>query len=259
MIHVKVLSSGAWVKNNFKIPIQLPHEVEDTMPRIDNFYSSKHSGRKLAFHPLLSHGSMIFKSKLGKYELEVTSLQIAILSSWNRRPNSELLIKDLLLSTKLPEAELRKSLVSLTQNPKLKVQLLLTESGIKAKDGKEFKANTKFRVNRSFSLIKGGKVAPRGKVSLIGRLPLVADRASKKELDDIALIRSLRTQEAIQKILKSRKSVTKADLVSELVDMLKSHFLPSKRLINEQIDWLTERDYIASDPMNPEMSLIYKA
>ena len=202
------------------------------MPRIEEFYNSKHSGRKLNFHPLLSHGSLVFKSKLGKYELEVTSMQIAILSSWNRRPNSELLIKDLLISTMLPEAELRKSLVSLTQNPKLKIQLILTEPEVRAKDGREFQPNTKFRVNRGFALIKGGKIAPRGKVSLIGRLPLVADRAGEKERDEIDSIRAMRTQEAIQKILKTRKSITKANLVSELVDLLKSQFLPSKRLVN---------------------------
>ena len=85
-------------------------------------------------------------------------MQIAILSSWNRRPNDELVIEQLLISTQLPEAELRKSLVSLTGNPKLKIQLILTEPEVKAKDGKEFKSNTKFRVNRGFALIKGGKV-----------------------------------------------------------------------------------------------------
>lgn len=79
----------------------------------------------------------------------------------------------------LPEVELRKTLVSLSQNPKIKIQLVLTVPELIK--GKDFPADTKFRVNRAFALIKNGKVAPRGKVSLIGRLPLVAEKNSRKD------------------------------------------------------------------------------
>jgi len=70
---------------------------------------------------------------------------------------------------------------------------------------------------------------------------------------------TIRTQEAIQKILKSRKSVSRSNLVIELIDLLKSQFLPSKRLINEQIEFLIKQDYIGPDSNNPQTALIYKA
>ena len=235
------------MKGVSNFPIQLPHEVEDQIPKIVDHYNSIHSGRKLNFHPLLSHGSLLYKSKLGKwtvfskfqlfsgkYELEVTAMQLAVLSSWNRRPNDALLLQDLLVSTMLPEVELRKTLFSLTQNPKLKLQIILTEPEIKGK--RDFTSDVKFRINRGFALIKGGKVAPRGKVSLIGRLPLVAERPNADDQQEIEHLRGIRVQEAISKILKSRKTITLTNLVPELVELLRSQFLPSKKLIKVKID-----------------------
>jgi cullin-5 len=45
----------------------------------------------------------------------------------------------------------------------------------------------------------------------------------------IVQLRILRTQEAIIKILKMRKRISNASLQTELVDILKNMFLPSKK------------------------------
>ena len=156
-------------------------------------------------------------------------MQVAVLSSWNRRPNSQLKISDLLVSTMLPEVELRKTLISLSQNPKLKIQIILAEP--KIKNQRDFPDTVQFRINRGFALIKGGKVAPRGKVSLIGRLPLVAERPNSDDQQEIEQVRGMRTQEAIIKIMKSRKKSTLANLTSELVEVLRAQFLPPKKII----------------------------
>ena len=123
-------------------------------------------------------------------------MQVAVLSSWNRRPNEQLLLSDLLISSMLPEVELRKTLISLTQNPKLKLQIILTDPPIKEK--RDFPDNVNFRINRGFALIKGGKVAPRGKVSLIGRLPLVAERPNADDQAEIQQLRGMRVQVRVQ-------------------------------------------------------------
>jgi len=57
----------------------------------------------------------------------------------------------------------------------------------------------------------------------------------------------LRTQEAIVKILKMRKKMTNAQLQTELVEILKNMFLPSKKMIKEQIEWLIEQKYMRRD------------
>lgn len=44
-----------------------------------------------------------------------------------------------------------------------------------------------------------------------------------------------------------RKKISNAQLQVELVDILKNMFLPSKKMIKEQIEWLIENRYMKRD------------
>lgn len=52
--------------------------------------------------------------------------------------------------------------------------------------------------------------------------------------------------------MKSRRTMNAAQLQTELVEMLKQMFVPTRNLIKEQIDWLIERRFIerSSEDMN---------
>ncbi len=50
--------------------------------------------------------------------------------------------------------------------------------------------------------------------------------------------------------MKTRQRITNAQLHVEVVDLLRNMFLPSKKLIKEQIEWLIESHYIARDTTN---------
>ncbi|KAM6099002.1 cullin-5 isoform X3 [Calonectris borealis] len=65
------------------------------------------------------------------------------------------------------------------------------------------------------------------------------------ELPDAELRRTL--WEAIIQIMKMRKKITNAQLQTELVEILKNMFLPQKKMIKEQIEWLIEHKYIRRD------------
>lgn len=80
-------------------------------------------------------------------------------------------------------------------------------------------------------------------MNLIGRLHLTAEQ-DEQEHDDIIKLRVFRIQEAIVKIMKMRKQLHSAQLQTELVEMLKHMFLPSRKLIKEQIEWLIEQRYL---------------
>ena len=67
-----------------------------------------------------------------------------------------------------------------------------------------------------------------------------------------------RLQEAIVKIMKMRKRITNAALQTELVEILKNMFLPSKKMIKEQIEWLIDNKYMKRDEDNINM-FIYMA
>jgi cullin 5 len=63
----------------------------------------------------------------------------------------------------------------------------------------------------------------------------------------VTKMRRVNLQEAIIKILKMRKKITNAQLQTELVDILKNMFLPTKKMIKEQVEWLIEHKYLRRD------------
>merc|ERR1711988_1115129 len=244
-VSIKILNIGAWARTSERVPVTLPRELEDFIPDVEEFYKSKHSGRKLQWHHHMSNGTITLSNPIGKYDLDVTTFQMAVLFCWENRRYDSLTLENLRLATELPETELRKTLWSLVQFPKLKRQVLLYEPQVTKPS--EFTEDTLFKINHEFAILKNGKLQKRGKINLIGRLQLSTEKARKEENESIMQLRILRTQEAIIKILKMRKRISNAQLQSELVDILKNMFLPSKKMIKEQIEWLIEHKYMRRD------------
>lgn len=247
-INIKILNAGAWARSSDRVTVTLPMELEDYIPQVEEFYRQKHNGRKLQWHHLMSNGIITFANDIGKFDLEVTTFQMAVLFAWNQRPKDHISYESLQLATELPDTELRKTLFSLIAFPKVKRQVLLCEP--EAKQPKDFTDNTMFWVNQEFGIIKNGKLQKRGKMNLIGRLQLSTERSKEEDNDGIVQLRILRVQEAIVKILKMRKRISNAALQTELVEILKNMFLPSKKMIKEQIEWLIEHRYMRRDEDN---------
>jgi len=47
--------------------------------------------------------------------------------------------------------------------------------------------------------------------------------------------------------MKMRKRITNAALQTELVEILKNMFIPQKKMIKEQIEWLIDHKYLRRD------------
>lgn len=109
-INIKILNAGAWARSSERIAVTLPTELEDYIPQVEEFYRQKHRGRKLQWHHLMSNGTLNFTNKVGKFELEVTTFQMAVLFAWNERPNEKISYESLKLATELPDSELTKTL-----------------------------------------------------------------------------------------------------------------------------------------------------
>uniref|UniRef100_A0A3Q2FWC7 Cullin-5 n=1 Tax=Cyprinodon variegatus TaxID=28743 RepID=A0A3Q2FWC7_CYPVA len=244
-VNIKILNAGAWSRSSEKVFVSLPTELEDLIPEVEDFYKKNHSGRKLHWHHLMSNGIITFKNEVGQYDLEVTTFQLAVLFAWNQRPRERISFENLKLATELPDAELRRTLWSLVAFPKLKRQVLSYDPVVSSP--KDFAEGTLFYVNQEFSLIKNSKVQKRGKINLIGRLQLTTERMREEENEGIVQLRILRTQEAIIQIMKMRKRINNAQLQTELVEILKNMFLPQKKMIKEQIEWLIDHKYIKRD------------
>ncbi|XP_065907463.1 cullin-5-like [Dysidea avara] len=248
LVNIKVLNAGAWSRSSERVPVTLPRELEDFIPDVEQFYRERHQGRKLHWHHILSNGVVAFQNQVGKFDLEVTTFQMAVLFAWNQRPLEKISFEDLRLATELMEPELRRTLWSLTAFAKMKRQVLLCEPP--ASSPRDFKPDSMFHINQEFALVKAGKVQKRGKVNLIGRLQLTTEKTKEEDNEGIIALRVLRTQEAIVKIMKMRKRITNAALQTELVEILKNMFIPPKKMIKEQIEWLIENKYMKRDDKN---------
>ncbi|XP_021958442.1 cullin-5 [Folsomia candida] len=255
-INIKILNAGAWARGSERISVSLPIELEDYIPEVEEFYRKKHNGRKLQWYHHMANGTITFSNSVGKFDLDVTTFQTAVVFAWNQRPKEKISYENLRLATELPDPELRKTLWSLVAFPKVKRQLLLYSPEVQSP--KDFTENSLFWINQEFSVVKNGRIQKRGKISLIGRLQLSTERSREEDNEGIVQLRILRVQEAIIKILKMRKKISNAQLQVELVDILKNMFLPSKKMIKEQIEWLIENKYMRRDEADIN-SFIYMA
>lgn len=244
-INIKILNAGAWARGSERVTVSLPLELEDYIPEVEDFYKKKHSGRKLQWYHHMSNGTITFSTGVGRFDVDVTTFQMAVLFAWNQRPLERIPYENLRLATELPDPELRRTLWSLVAFPKLKRQVLLYSPEVQSP--KDFEENTMFWVNQEFALVKNGRLQRRGKLNLVGRLQLSTERSKEEDNQSIVQLRILRVQEAIIKILKMRKHISNAQLQSELVDILKNMFLPSKKMIKEQVEWLIEHKYMRRD------------
>uniref|UniRef100_A0A8R1DNJ8 Cullin-5 n=1 Tax=Caenorhabditis japonica TaxID=281687 RepID=A0A8R1DNJ8_CAEJA len=252
-INVKVLNGGAWGRGSSEmIRFSLPRELEDFVPEMEAFYKKQHNGRKLCWMHHWSSGTMVFgTANGGRFDLEITTFQMAVLFCFNDRAHEKISLETLRLATELPDAELNRTLLSLVAYPKMRSQILTCDvptgpnGQISARD---FTDSTKFSINHDFHLIKNGRVQQRGKVNLIGRLQLSLEANAEKEHESIVALREFRVQEGIVKIMKMRKQITLAQLTMELVEILKPLFIPNRKIIKEQIDWLIENKYMERRP-----------
>lgn len=244
-INIKILNAGAWARGSERVTVSLPLELEDYIPEVEDFYKKKHSGRKLQWYHHMSNGTITFCNGVGRFDVDVTTFQMAVLFAWNQRPFDKIPYENLRLATELPDPELRRTLWSLVAFPKLKRQVVLYSPEVQSP--KDFDENTVFWINQEFALVKNGKLQKRGKINLVGRLQLSTERSKEEDNESIVQLRILRVQEAIIKILKMRKRISNAQLQTELIDILKNMFLPSKKMIKEQIEWLIEHKYMRRD------------
>uniref|UniRef100_A0A7E4ZYY5 Cullin-5 n=1 Tax=Panagrellus redivivus TaxID=6233 RepID=A0A7E4ZYY5_PANRE len=245
ILTLKVLNVGAWGKPR-RSHVSLPREIEDCAGEIEEAYKKMHCGRKLFWSPQMSSAVIVWNNKHGKYDFEVSSMQLSVLHCFNDRPTEKLTYDSLRLATELVEQDLNRTLMSLVSMPRVQMQLVHTDCV--PLNPKNFNDSTLFWINQDFALVKNDKIQPRGKISFIGRLNVGGDANNENECDEVMKLREFRTQEAIVKVMKTRKQVTSAQLQTSLIELLKDMFCPSKRLIKEQIEWLIENNYIKRDP-----------
>ncbi|CAN9231653.1 hypothetical protein CUC08_Gglean001562 [Alternaria sp. MG1] len=228
-LNVNVLSASAWPTYP-TVPVILPPEIQSAINKFEAHYKIKHSGRKLEFKHALAHCQIKARFPKGLKELVVSSFQAIVLLLFNGRKEDEHIDYDYLKqATGLPTAELNRTLQSLAC---AKVRPLT-----KHPKGREINETDTFTLNASFT-------DPKYRIK-VNTVQLKETAAENKETHErVAADRNYETQAAIVRILKARKRISHAELVSETISATKNRGTLEVSGIKRNIDRLIEKEFL---------------
>ncbi|CAF1416735.1 unnamed protein product [Adineta ricciae] len=224
-MYVSILTMGFWPTYQ-PVTAILPPELCRLQEIFAKFYLSKHTGRKLHWQYSLDHCLLKgwLKDKMPK-EFQVSLFQALVLLLFNQ--HLELNYNDIKEQTKLQEAELHRTLQSLACG---KIRLLN-----KKPLTKEINSNDQFTLNTSFEhkLI-------RIKINQVQLKETQEENSSTTQR--VVQDRHYQIDAAVVRIMKTRKTLPHAQLMSEVFAQLK--FPISTSTVKTRIESLLEREYM---------------
>jgi cullin-4 len=201
---VSILSAAAWPTYP-DTQLLLPDEVASQIEQFDAYYVNKHTGRRLTWKHSLAHCVVKATFNKGPKELLVSAYQAVVLTLFNQgvEPLSYQQVSE---RSGLSGQDLDRTLQSLACG---KVRVL-----IKNPKGKDVNPTDTFVVNKAFS-------DPKFRVK-INQIQLKETKEENQETHQrVAQDRQFETQAAIVRIMKSRKTMTHANLVAEVINQTK--------------------------------------
>eukprot|EP01112_Ceratiomyxa_fruticulosa_P022104 TRINITY_DN8006_c0_g2_i1.p1 TRINITY_DN8006_c0_g2~~TRINITY_DN8006_c0_g2_i1.p1 ORF type:complete len:753 (-),score=129.64 TRINITY_DN8006_c0_g2_i1:148-2406(-) len=236
-LNVSVLTTGYWPPYNL-IEVKLPKEFLELQEFFKRFYLMKHGGRKLQWNNSLGHCVLQASFPAGRKELQVSLFQATVLMLFNE--NATLGYKDISVITGLDDKELSRTLNSLTQGA---TKILLRETKNQT-EKKDISDSDSFTFNKKFT-----HKLVRIKVNSVQMKETQEEQ--KKTEDDVFQNRQYQVDAAIVRIMKTRKILTHALLVSEATSQLGFSVKPLD--LKKRIESLIDREYLERDPNNPQL------
>ncbi|PBP27871.1 ubiquitin ligase subunit CulD [Diplocarpon rosae] len=237
-LQVSVLSAASWPTYP-DVEVNIPSEVARQIEKYDQQYVHKHSGRRLVWKHTLAHSVMKANFKKGPKELVLSGFQAIVLLLFNGlTPGAEdqsLSYKGIQSATNLIDAELKRTLQSLAC---AKFRLLN-----KHPKSRDVNSTDTFTVNENFAY-------PKYRIK-INQIQLKETPEENNDTHErVQKDRQYETQAAIVRIMKSRKSLSHAQLVAEVIAQTKKRGAVDVTEIKEQIDKLLDKDYLERDDDN---------
>jgi len=225
-LNVHVLTTGFWPTQSAS-KCNLPPEILSCCETFKKFYTEKHSARRLTWQTNMGTGDIkaLFGSK--KHELNVSTYQMVILLLFNN--SSVLSFQEIKDATAIPENDLKRNLVSVSMGH---FKILIPEERTK-----QIKPEHKFKFNAAFK-----SKLYRVKITPLTRPQNTQQRQeTRKKVDED---RKHQIEAAIVRIMKARKTLEHANLVSEVIKQLSSRFMPNPLLVKKRVESLIEREYL---------------
>ncbi|EPQ51002.1 Cullin-domain-containing protein [Gloeophyllum trabeum ATCC 11539] len=215
---IMVLGTNFWPLNPPAHGFNIPQEILPVYNRFQQYYQTKHSGRKLTWLWNYSKNELRTNYLNQKYQLMTSSYQMAVLVQYNN--NDTLSLQELVTATAIDEGILKQVLALLT-----KAKILINEE------------EDQYDLNPNF---KSKKI----KINL--NLPIKAE--VKAETSDVMKTvdedRKYVIQATIVRIMKARKTMKNQQLIQEVIQQISQRFTPKIPDIKKAIDTLLEKEYI---------------
>lgn len=228
--NVNVLTTSYWPSFS-SYNVNLPYQLNIYQDRFQQYYLSKHAGRKLLWQSNLSYCLVKADFKKGCKELQISLFQAVILLLFNT--NSKLLFKEIQDASGLEKNELERTIASLIGG---KAKVL-----IKIPKKRQMKHDDYFLINEEFTdkLFR----------LKINQIQLQDTPEEDQETQDkVVADRQLQIDAAIVRIMKTSKTLEHHLLLHELYKLLDIPVLPVD--IKKRIELLIEREYIKRDVSN---------
>ena len=263
-LNVLVLTSMTWPLEAFrstnegdgeeKAKIIFPTSIDRVRVGFERFYAEKHSGRKLSWQTNMGDVDMKVSvcNKEGRrktYDVNCSTYAAIILLLWSDIPaTNKLSLEDIESRTNIPMNALTRNLQSLAVAPKTRF-LVKEPMSREIKPGDRFSFNEEFK--SQFLRIKVNVVSAGNKVE--------NDRERKETEKKNNDSRGFVIEAAVVRIMKSRKELSHAQLLTETITVLNSQFKPDVNMIKKRIESLIEREYLERMENAPVPSYRYLA
>ncbi|CDS01036.1 related to cullin 4A [Sporisorium scitamineum] len=231
-LSVSVLTQAHWPTYP-NIDVTLPPELAAAAERFEAFYQKRNSGRRL--HWQHSLGTLSITTQFGKAgvkELHVSTFQAIVLMLFSTLgPGEKLSYIDIRTQTGLNEEELKRTLQSLACGQIPTRVLRKLPQGKDVKDSDEFMFNDNFKNERH-----------RIRINQIQMKETAEEQKSTEQR--VFLDRELILQAAAVRVLKAKKTIKHSELITEVVDQIKSRFTVDVAEIKKVFEILIEKEYM---------------
>lgn len=220
-LNVNVLSAASWPTYP-DVQVRIPPVVATAINDFEQFYYNKYNGRKLHWKHQLGHCQLRARFPKGVKELVVSSSQAIVLLLFNDVPEGATLqYSQIQEATLLSDVELQRTLQSLAC---AKYRVLS-----KRPKGRDVNPTDEFSFNTAFT-------DPKMRIK-INQIQLKETKEENKTTHErVAVDRHMETQAAIVRIMKSRKTITHAELVAEVIKATRSRGMLEVAEIKENIE-----------------------
>ncbi|KAI1498815.1 putative cullulin 3 [Biscogniauxia marginata] len=262
-LNISVLAGNNWPKEVMgrfsgladgpKIKATYPREIQRLQDSFFEFYTKNRNGRVLTW--VGSAGTADIKcvfpkipgktagplSKERRYEINISTYGMIVLMLFNDLPEGEWLsFEDVQAATNIPQPDLINALTSVSSLKPFRILYKQSQTNNAVKPGDRFTFNREF-VSKTIKI----------RVPSVNAANKVENDEERKETDQKNLdTRKHVTDAAIVRIMKQRKELSHAHLITEVIQVLAGRFKPDVPLIKSRIEDLLSREYLERTELN---------